>query len=155
MKNRKRPERNSTSGSLRQHSISFLCINNEQLLMHNCLKLYTERFRTLLREIKENLSNRKERLKHKHPILRCQFSPLNSVQSLGHVRLFVTSWTEVHQPSLSITDSQTLLKLMSIESVMPSNHLILCYPLFFLPSIFPSIRVSSSESVLHIRWPKY
>ena len=85
MKNRKRPKRNSTSLSMRQHSLSFMCINNEQLLIHNCLKLYTERFRTLLREIKEDLSNRKERPKLKHPILRCQFSPLSSVQSLGHV----------------------------------------------------------------------
>ena len=64
-------------------------------------------------------------------------------------------WTVARQASLSITNSQSLLKLMSIESVMPSNHLILCHPLLFLPSIFPSIRVFSSESVLHIRWPKY
>ena len=81
-----------------------------------------------------------------------QFS---SFQSLSHVRLFVTPWTVVHQVSLSITNSRNLLKLMSIESVMPSNHLILCHPLLFLPSISPSIRVFSNESVLHIRWPKY
>ena len=67
----------------------------------------------------------------------------------------VTPWTAAHQASLSITNSRSLLKLMSIESVMPSNHLILCRPLFLLPSIFPSIRVFSNESVLHIRWPKY
>ena len=81
-----------------------------------------------------------------------QFS---SVQSLSRVRLFATPWTTAHQASLSITSSQSLLKLMSIESVMPSNHLILCPPLLLLPSIFPSIRVFSSESVLCIRWPKY
>ena len=80
-----------------------------------------------------------------------QFS---SVQSLSCVRLFVTPWTAAHQASLSITNSQSLLILMSSESVMPSNHLILCCPLF-LPSIFPSIRVFSSESVLRMRWPKY
>ena len=81
-----------------------------------------------------------------------QFS---SVQSLGHVQLFVTLWTAACKPSLTITNSQSLLKLMSIESVMPSNHLILCRPLPLLPSIFPSIGVFSNESALHIRWPKY
>ena len=81
-----------------------------------------------------------------------QFS---SVQSLSHVRLSGTPWTAVHQASLSITNSQSLLKLMSIALVMPSNHLILCRPLLLLPSVFPSIRVFSSESVLHIRLPKY
>ena len=80
---------------------------------------------------------------------------LSSVQSLSSVRLFATPWTAAHQASLSITNSQSLLKLMSIELVMPSNHLILCHPLLFLPSIFPSIRVFSNESVLCIRWPKY
>ena len=69
--------------------------------------------------------------------------------------LFATPWTAARQASLSITNSQSLLKLMSIESVMPSNHLILCRPLLLLPSVFPSIRVFSSESVFHIRWPKY
>ena len=78
-----------------------------------------------------------------------------SVQSLSHVRLFATPWTAARQASLSITNSWSLLKLMSIESVMPSNHLILCHPLLLLPSIFPSIRVFSNESVLCIRWPKY
>ena len=71
------------------------------------------------------------------------------------VQLFATPWTAARQASLSITNSRSLLKLMSIESVMPSNQLILCRPLSLLPSIFPSIRVFSSESVLHIRWPKY
>ena len=77
-----------------------------------------------------------------------------SVQSLSHVRLFATPWTAAHQASLSITNSWSLCKLMSIESVMPSNHRILCRPLLLPPSIFPSIRVFSNESVLHIRWPK-
>ena len=74
---------------------------------------------------------------------------------LSHVQLFVTPQTATHQASLSITNSQSLLKLMSIESVMPSNHLILCCPLLLLPSIFPSIRIFSNESVLRIRWSKY
>ena len=78
-----------------------------------------------------------------------------SVQLLSCVLLFVTPWTEAHQAILSITNSQSWLKLMSIESVMPSNHLILYSPLLLMPSIFPSIRVFSSESVLHIRWLKY
>ena len=77
------------------------------------------------------------------------------VWSLSLVQLFATPWTAARQASLSITISQSLLKLMSIESVMPSNHLILCHSLLLLPSIFPSIRVFSNDSVLHIRWPKY
>ena len=79
---------------------------------------------------------------------------MTSVQLLNRVQLFVTPWTAACQASLSITKSQSLLKLMSMESVMPSNHLILCHPLLLLPSIFPSIKVFSNESVLHIRWPK-
>ena len=79
----------------------------------------------------------------------------NSVQLLSLVQLFAAPWTAAHQASLSITNSQCLLKLTSTESVMPSNHLILCCPFLFLPSIFPSIRVFSSESALRIRWPKY
>ena len=78
-----------------------------------------------------------------------------SVQLLSHVQLFATPWTAAHQASLFITSSQSLFKLMSIESVMPSNHLILCRSLLLLPSIFPSIRGFSKESVLRIRWPKY
>ena len=78
-----------------------------------------------------------------------------SVQLLSHVQLFATPWTTAHQASLSFTNSQRLLKLISIESVMPSNHLIICRPLFLLPSIFASIRVFSNESALHITWPKY
>ena len=89
-----------------------------------------------------------------------QLDDFSSVQSLSHVRLFATPWTAARQASLSITNSWNLLKLMSSELVMPSNHLILCHlllchPLLLLPSIFPSIGVFSSESVLHIRWPKY
>ena len=80
---------------------------------------------------------------------------ISSIQLLSHFWLFATPWTTMHQASLSITNSWSLLKLMSIKSVMPSNHLILCHPHLFLPSIFPSIRIFSNESVLHIRWPKY
>ena len=79
----------------------------------------------------------------------------NSVQSLSHIWLFVTPCTAALQASLSITNSWSLLKLMSIQSVMPSNHLVLFHPLLLLPSIFPSIGVFSKESVLHIRWPNY
>ena len=84
-----------------------------------------------------------------HPI------SINSVQLLSRVRLFATPWITAHQTSLSITDCWNLLKLKSIESVMPSNHLNLCHPLLLLPLIFPSIRVFSNESALRIRWPKY
>ena len=80
---------------------------------------------------------------------------ISSVQSFSRVRLFVTPWTAARQASLSITNSQRLLKLMSIELVMPSNHLILCPLLLLLPSIFPGITVFSNESVVRIRWPKY
>ena len=82
-------------------------------------------------------------------------SYISSVQALSRVQLFATPWTAAHQASLSITNSQGSLKLMSIKSVTPPNHLILCCPLLFLPSIFPSIRVFSNESVVHIRWPSY
>ena len=86
-----------------------------------------------------------------HPCL----PQFRSVQSLSRVRLFATSWTALCQVSLSVTNSQSVLKLMPIKSVLPSNHLILCHPLLLLPSIFPSIRVFSNESALHFRWPKY
>ena len=86
---------------------------------------------------------------HPSPIL------LVAVQLLSDVRVFVTPWTAARQASLSLTDSRSLLKLMSIELVMPSNHLILCRPLLLPPSIFPSIRVFSNELAFHIRWPKY
>ena len=85
----------------------------------------------------------------------CLFLLTSSVQLLSHVRLFVTPWTAARQASLSITNSRSLLKLMSIELVMPFSHLILCCPLLLLPSIFPSITVFSNESALRIRWPKY
>ena len=78
-----------------------------------------------------------------------------SVQSLSCIQLFATSWTAARQASLSVTSSWSLFKLMSVELVMPSNHLILCHPLLLLPSIFPSIRVFPNESILCIRWPKY
>ena len=80
---------------------------------------------------------------------------ISSVQSLSHVQLFVTPWTAARQASLSITTSQSLLRLMSIKSMMPSSHLILCRPFILLPPIPPSIRVFSNESALHMRWPKY
>ena len=83
------------------------------------------------------------------------YTHTHSVQSLSHVQLFATPWTAACQASLSITNSQSLCKLMFIKSVMPSNHLILCRPLLLPPLIFPSIRVFSNESVLHIKWPKY
>ena len=92
-------------------------------------------------------------LKVKCTVLKIQLSL--SVQSLSRVQLFAIPWTATCLASLSITNSRSLLKLMSIESVMPFNRLILCCPLLLLPSIFPSIRVFSSESVLHIRWPNY
>ena len=80
---------------------------------------------------------------------------VSSVQSLSHVQLFVTPWTAARHASLSNTNSQSLLKLMSVESVMPFNHLTLCHSLLFLPSIFPSIRIFSKESALPNKWPKY
>ena len=80
---------------------------------------------------------------------------IRSFQSLSPVRLFTTPWTAAHQASLSINNFWSLLKLTSTESVMPSNHLILCHPLLLLPSFFPSIRVYSNESTLRMRWPKY
>ena len=89
-----------------------------------------------------------------HSLLKQIYVPFSSVQSLSHVQLSATPLTTARQASLSITNSWSLLKLRSIESVMPSNHLILCHPLLLLPSIFPSIRVFSNESVLRIRWPK-
>ena len=84
-----------------------------------------------------------------------QHNQFSSIQLLSCVQLFVTLWTAAHQASLSITNSWSLLKLMSIKSVMPSSHLILCHPLLLQPYIFPSIRVFSNELVLCIRWPKY
>ena len=88
-------------------------------------------------------------------LLRAPIHAVQSVQSLSRVRLFATPWTAARQGSLSITNSRSLRKPISTESVMPSNHLILCHPLLLPPSIFPSIRVFSNESVLLIRWSKY
>ena len=90
----------------------------------------------------------------KDKIYNCK-SIISSVQLRSCIRLFATPWIAACQAFLSITNSRSLLKLMSIELIMPSNHLILCHPLLLLPSIFPSIRVFSNESALHIRWPKY
>ena len=94
-------------------------------------------------------------LLHQYHIVLIAVTVFAVVQSLSFVRLVATPRTAAHQASLSFSISQNLLRLTSIESVMLSNHLILCCPLLILPSIFPSIRVFSSESVLHIRWPKY
>ena len=91
---------------------------------------------------------------HTHTRLTCSLLYVSSVQPLSHVWLFVTPWTAACQASLSITNSRSLLKFISIELVMPSNHLILCCPLLLLPSIFSSIRIFSTESALRIRWPK-
>ena len=85
----------------------------------------------------------------------CDLIIFSSVQSLSYVQLFVTAWSAARQASVSITNSQSFLRLMSIESMMPSNHLTLCHPLLLLPTIFPRIRVFSNESVIRIRWPKY
>ena len=93
--------------------------------------------------------------KSEFQIVRIKLAQFSPVQLLSHVRLFAIPWTAACQASLSITNSQSLLKLTSIESVMPSNHLILCRPLLLLPSIFPCIRIFSSEPALRIRWPKY
>ena len=86
---------------------------------------------------------------------KCRLIQFSSVQSFSRVQLFAVPWTAAHQASLSINNSPSLPKLMSLESVMPSSHLILCHPLLLLPSIFPSIKVFSNESVLCTRWPKY
>ena len=90
-----------------------------------------------------------------HTFISVQHKSISLVQSLSHVRLFATPWTAARQAFLSITNSKSLLKLMPIESMMPSSCLSFCCPLLLLPSIFPSIRVLSNESALHIRWPKY
>ena len=89
---------------------------------------------------------------YKHYLLLTMY---HSFQSLIHVQLFATPWTAARQASLSMTNSWSLLKLTSIELVMPSNHLILCHPLLLLPSVFPSIKVFSNESIFHIRWPNW
>ena len=95
------------------------------------------------------------RITHINPMASSIFFLFSLVQLLSCVELFAIPWTAAQQASLSITNSWSLLKLKSIKSVMPSNHLILCHPLLLLPSIFPNIRVFSNRSVLHITWPKY
>ena len=104
----------------------------------------------ILNTQKEDWGNNRKR--HK---IKCKILNNYIVQSFRHVWLFATPWTAPRQASLSITNSWNILRLMCTESVMPSNHLILCHLLLLLPSIFPSFRVFSTESVLHIRWPKY
>ena len=121
--------------------IKYLGIN----LPKETKELYTENYKTLMKEIKDDINRWSDIL--------CSW--VSSVQLLSHARLFTTPWTAARQAPLSITNSQSLLKLMSIELVMPSTHLILCRPLLLLPSIFPSIRVIFNESVLHIRWPNH
>ena len=107
-------------------------------------------------DLSNNCCNRDTNLFHcQKEIFFCLSFVISSVQLLSHARLFATPWTIAHQTSLSITNSQSLPKLMSTESVMPSSYLILCYPFLLLPSIPPSIRIFSNESFLHIRWPKY
>ena len=131
--------------------------NNERLYIFGVpksLHMVTAAMRRLLlgRKVMTNLDSILKSRDITLPTKVYQFSP---VQLLSRVRLFATPWTAACQASLSITNSQSLLKLMSIESVIPSNHLILCHPLLLLPSIFPSIRVFSDESAHHIWWPKY
>ena len=103
----------------------------------------------------ENFSNRAYDLLTNQKQLHIKTAQFSTVQSLSHVRLFATPWTAAHQGSLPIINFQSSPKLMSIESVMPSNHLILCCPLLLLPSILPSIKVFSNATLLHIMWPKY
>ena len=131
---------------------------HRQVLWHSCF--YTSSVCLLSEKVrkyrKENIQARQNNslvIKQSQGTL---FPPqFSSVQLLSHVWLFVTPWTATHQASLSMTNSQSFLKLMPIELVMPSNHLILCCPILLLPSIFPSVRVFSKKSVLCIRWPKY
>ena len=113
-----------------------------------------EELRSLLMKVNEESEKTDLKLNIQKTMIMTS-SPIHSVQLLSHVEHFATPWTEACQASLSITNFRSLLKLMSTESVMPSNHLILCHPLLLLPSIFPSIRVFSNESPLCIRWPKY
>ena len=119
-----------------------------------------EELKSLLMRVKEESerASLKLNIKKKIKLRSWHSTPLLLLLLLGrfsHVWLFATLWTAAHQASLSITNSRSLLKLMSIASVMPSNHLILCHPLFLLPSIFPSIRFFSTELVLRLSWPKY
>ena len=142
-----------SDGSQVRVSVARRNINNLKYADDNTIMAESkEEIKSFMMKVKEE--NEKAVLKlniQKYKIT--AFGPISSVQSLRHVQLFATPWTIAHQAFLSITNSQSLLKLMSIESVMPSNHLILCHSLL-PPSIFPSTRFLSSESVLCIRWPK-
>ena len=106
-------------------------------------------------KVNNGRSKQKRRPREADSLQWCNNSHISSVQSLSRVQLFATPWTAARQASLSITNSRSPPKPMSIELVMPSNHLVLCCPLLLLPSIFPSIRVFSNESALRSRWPKY
>ena len=117
---------------------------------HSLMAESEEELRSLLKVINES-----EKAGLKLNIQKMKIMASSPFSLLTHVQLFATPWTVVSQASLSITNFWSLLKLTYIKLVMPSNHLILCYPLLLLPSIFPSMRVFSNESVLHIRWPKY
>ena len=130
---------------------------NGKPLQYSCLEnpinsMKRQKDRTLKDELPRSMPNMLLEISGKITPERMKFS---SVQSLSHVLLFVTPWPAAHQASLSLTNSWSLLKPMSIKSVMLSSHLILCRPLLLMPSIFPSTRVFSNESVLCIRWPKY
>ena len=135
--------------------IYFNCLGNENKVpyieVHHVI-IYNILTKAYMDFEKESMWCEKNMSFEKNMLCQNMFS---SVRSLSHVWLFATPLTEAHQTSLSITNSPSLLKFISIELVMPSNHLIICRPLFLLPSIFPSIRVFSNESVLCIRWPKF
>ena len=129
------------------HSPIWVCKAHERQLQNH--KIWS------LRLCETLICSLKYQSKCTHKILVSWLFQFSSVQSLSHVQLSENPWTAAHQASLSITNSRSSLKLMSIESVMPSNHLTLCRPLLLPPSIFPSIRVFTNESALRIRWPKY
>ena len=117
--------------------IKWICCSDERILLY-----------TKLINVIHHVNKLKIKNTYNHHLIQ-------SVQPLSHVRLFASPWTAACQASLYLTMYRSLLKLMSIEQVMPSNHVILCRPLLLLPSVFPSIMVFSNESVLHIRWPNY
>ena len=124
-------------------------------LEHTCKMLVEDFIHSCIQYSQNSLHEQHSCPRESEDMCREKFHRFSSVQSLSCVWLFVTPWTAAWQASLSITNSWSLPKLMSIESMMPSNHLILCRPLLLLPLILPSIRVFSNESALHIRWPKY
>ena len=138
------------SEELLYYSVCFLCFSFDQWVSRACV--FHRDSRVSREKKKKNKSVRACKA-----VLSCtvHMVQISSAQSLSCIRLFVTPWTTAYKASLSITNSWSLLKLMSIELVMPSNHLILCHPLLLLPSIFPSIRVFSNESILRIKWPKH